>query len=145
MMLQPLDPHFLQILAVSMPYAPKADNQSQSTSPNCYHISTSVTTQSFVALPLAARKDDAVRIVHDAIKKVKDVAGNHGSKSHATPVLAKAMNAKCLGDDRRVDSEKETVSKTCQPRHKLEVNGILDTDCTKLCRGEDERRDDEAP
>jgi len=82
--------------------------------------------------------DDAVAVENGAVEQVKDVARDNWAECHKTPVLAQAMDAKCLCNDGREDAKEESVSKTGEPGNKAKEAWTGDVKRTELRDEEDE-------
>jgi hypothetical protein len=145
MILDIMGVHLFQFLIMSMLNAPKADQESQYTRPDRYHVCTSVANQAFITLPFSTWEDLAMRIIHDSIEEVEDVARHNGCERHAPPILTKTVDSKSFGDKGGENAEQKTISKTCQSRYKLEIVRVFDANCAELCSREDQGCNNQAP
>lgn len=80
-----------------------------------------------------------------AVKEIEYVAREDRGDSHSPPILGEAVNAKCLGDDRRVAAKEKAIRESSEGGEVFEIVWVFDVYGAKLGNKEDQRGNDETP
>ena len=93
-----------------MPFdAPQAQANRHQTRSECHPIRASVAIQSIRTVTVSFGTNGRVLVIDATVDEVEEVAKDHRSQNHHSPILGKSMNAEGLCDKRRKDTEKKTV------------------------------------
>lgn len=128
-----------------MPDHQQCNNKPQPASAQRHQVRGPVALQAIRTRPLASGTDMGMLIEHEAVKQVEYIARYDRTESHEPPVLAEAVDAECLCDNRREDAEEKTVAETGQAGDGPQVVWVLDAEGADLRYAEDEARQDQTP
>lgn len=104
---------------------PKTNNDPSKTGEKRGIVRGLIAAQSVRAVPLSVWTDNRVFVVNASVKHVEDVAAQDGRHGHCAPVLRKAADTECMGDQRWEDAEEEAVGNSCEARDENQCVGVV--------------------
>lgn len=131
--------------ALLLPDTPQADEQAREARKKSHVVRGLVALQAVGAVALAFGRDDRVVVVDGAVEQVEDVAADDGRQGHDPPVLRQACDAERVRDQRGEHAEEEAIGQSCRGRYDDQVVRVRNRHAGQLRRGEDGRRDEQAP
>lgn len=124
---------------------PKTNHDSGKTGEKRGVVRGLVAAQSVRAVPLAIRTDNRVLVVNASVKHVEDIATQDGRHGHCAPVLRKAADTECMGDQGWEDAEEEAVCDSCEARDENQCVRVVYAGACELGSRKDDCGNEQAP